>query len=94
MEPGDLVLSSAGRDKERYYVVMEVWAEFCFIADGDLRKSDRPKKKKIKHVVQTGFGSDFIKKRFAEGQKVTNTELRNEIRKFINSLNPSAFPVE
>ena len=64
------------------------------IADGDLRKTDRPKKKKIKHVVQTGFDSEFIKKRFAESQKVTNTELRNEISKFKDSLNPSAFPME
>ncbi len=94
MEPGDLVLSEKGRDKDRYYVVMEVWPEYCFIADGDIRKTDRPKKKKIKHVVQTGFDSEFIKKKFAEGQRVTNTELRNEISKFINSLNPSAFPVE
>ncbi len=94
MEPGDLVLSEKGRDKDFYYVVMEVWSDYCFIADGNLRKTDRPKKKKIKHVVQTGFGSEFIKKRFAEGQKVTNTELRNEISKFIDSLNPSAFPVE
>ncbi len=94
MEPGDLVLSEKGRDKDFYYVVMEVLADYCYIADGNLRKTDRPKKKKIKHVVQTGFGSEFIKKKFAEGQKVTNTELRNEISKFIDSLNPSAFPVE
>ena len=94
MEPGDLVLSEKGRDKDRYYVVMEVWSDHCFIADGDLRKTDRPKKKKIKHVVQTGFDSEFIKKRFAEGSKVTNTELRNEISKFKSSLNPSAFPME
>ena len=94
MEPGDLVLSLKGRDKERYYVVVEVWPEYCFIADGDLRKTDRPKMKKIKHIKQTGFKSDFLRKRLAEGQKATNTELRNEISKFINSLNPSAFPVE
>ena len=47
MEPGDLVLSEKGRDKDRYYVVMEVWSDYCFIADGDLRKTDRPKKKKM-----------------------------------------------
>lgn len=94
MEPGDLVLSVAGRDKDRYYIVMEAGVHFCMISDGDIRKCDRPKKKKIKHVVQTGFSSEFIKKRFAEGQKVTNTMLRNEINKFVESLNPSAFPVE
>ncbi len=94
MEPGELVLSSAGRDKNRYCVVMSVSEPYCFLCDGDLRKSDRPKKKKIKHVVQTGFSSEFIKKRFSEGQKITNTELRNEISKFVNSLNLSDGPTE
>ena len=59
------------------------------MSGGDLRKSDKPKKKKTKHVLRTGYKSEFIKQKFAEDIKVTNTELRTEINKFINSLNPS-----
>ncbi len=47
---GDLVVSRAGRDKGRPFVVLRTEEEFVYLVDGDLRKLDRPKKKKRMHV--------------------------------------------
>ncbi|MDP4133133.1 MAG: KOW domain-containing RNA-binding protein [Bacillota bacterium] len=94
MNPGDLVLSRAGRDKNRYYIVVNMEKDYCYICDGDMRKSDRPKKKKNLHLVQTGLSSDFIKNRLNEGQRVTNNELRQEISKIKDLLHPSESPTE
>ena len=47
---GDLVVSRAGRDKGRPFVVQSVEEGFVYLVDGDLRKLDRPKKKKRMHV--------------------------------------------
>ena len=46
---GSVVYSLMGRDKGRYFAVVEVIDEsFVMIADGDLRRLANPKKKKIK----------------------------------------------
>jgi len=48
---GKFVLSAAGRDKDRIFAVTDVIDEsFVFIADGMLRKIEKPKKKKLKHL--------------------------------------------
>ena len=47
---GDLVVSRAGRDKGRPFVVLRAEEEFVYLVDGDLRRLDKPKKKKRMHV--------------------------------------------
>lgn len=79
---GDIVLSKAGRDSGRYFVVVSVDGIFVYICDGDLHKADKPKKKKIKHLKNTGNSSEYIATKLAEDLKVTNTELRRAIAEF------------
>ena len=44
---GDVVCSTAGRDAQRYFVIVEIIDEqYVRIADGALRKLSSPKKKK------------------------------------------------
>jgi hypothetical protein len=51
IEPGRVVLSRAGRDAGRLFVVLAMLDEnHAAIADGALRKVAAPKKKKIKHL--------------------------------------------
>lgn len=48
---GDVVLSLSGRDKGRTLAVVEVVDEdYVLVADGDLRKIEKPKKKKVRHI--------------------------------------------
>ncbi|MEA5096813.1 MULTISPECIES: KOW domain-containing RNA-binding protein [Sedimentibacter] len=49
---GQIVKSKAGRDKGRIFIVCNVADEQnVLVCDGDLRKLDSPKKKKIKHLM-------------------------------------------
>lgn len=45
------VCSKAGRDKGRFFAVLSIEADFAYIADGDLRKIEKPKRKKLKHLA-------------------------------------------
>ena len=82
---GNIVLSKAGRDKGKYFVVLGVIDDnFVLIADGDLRKVDNPKKKKIKHLENTGKTSERICEQLAEGMMVTNPDLCREIAEYDN----------
>lgn len=51
MEYGQFVLSIAGRDVNRLFVVFDVIDDnYVMIADGMLRSINKPKKKKLKHL--------------------------------------------
>lgn len=77
--PGKVVLSTAGRDKDRYFVVLSVLNNFCYISDGKIRKVDMPKKKKIKHLRVTEFFLENIANKLIEEQTVTNSMIRRAI---------------
>jgi ribosomal protein L14E/L6E/L27E len=49
---GQLVKSKAGRDKRRVFLICRVLDDqFVLVCDGDLRKLNNPKKKKVKHLM-------------------------------------------
>ncbi|MET3616828.1 ribosomal protein L14E/L6E/L27E [Peptoniphilus olsenii] len=51
LERGQIVRSKKGRDEGKVFVITEVIDEnYLYLVDGKLRKLDRPKKKKVKHV--------------------------------------------
>ncbi len=50
---GSVVYSRAGRDKGGPFLVLSVENGFAFIADGDVRKVSKPKKKKLIHLNKT-----------------------------------------
>ncbi|NLM50097.1 MAG: RNA-binding protein [Clostridiaceae bacterium] len=83
--PGDLVLSTAGRDKGRYFIIIKVIENFAFICDGDLRRYEKPKKKKLKHLKHLGISDAQIKEKILCGQKITNSEIRKRIAHMLES---------
>lgn len=77
MEPGRVVRSKAGRDLDRYLMVVRVAdAEHVYVADGDLRKLDTPKRKRTKHLHATPVLLGEIAERLAAAQPVQNAEIR------------------
>ncbi len=79
---GQLVKSKAGRDKDRVFVVIDIIDElYVLIADGDLRKMEKAKKKKIKHLSKFNIISEEIQKRFSSDKRISNLMLRREIEK-------------
>lgn len=48
---GQIVKSKSGRDKGECFIVYEILDdEYVLLVDGKLRKLDKPKKKKVKHL--------------------------------------------
>lgn len=50
---GQIVLSKAGKDRGSFYAIVLEDEEFAFIADGRLRKVEKPKRKRKKHLAPT-----------------------------------------
>lgn len=80
IQPGQMVISKAGRDHGRHFIVLQVVDDqFVLLVDGDLRKVENPKLKKVKHLQKTNRVSRFIVDRLERQEKITNTMVRKEI---------------
>lgn len=78
---GQVVKSRSGRDKDRYFVIIGMEGDqYLFLADGDLRRMDNPKKKKMKHVARLNIVIDDVAERLEQSKKVTNAELRKHLK--------------
>lgn len=53
LEPGQIVISTAGHDRGKFYIVIRTEADGAWLADGRIRTLDRPKFKKRKHIQKT-----------------------------------------
>ncbi|MDI3316673.1 MAG: KOW domain-containing RNA-binding protein [Bacillota bacterium] len=51
--PGQLVVSRAGRDRGRAYLVVAVDPRWVYVADGSVRDVRHPKKKNPRHLAPT-----------------------------------------
>lgn len=70
---GMLVYSKAGRDKKNMFLVLEVENGYAYIADGEMRKTEKPKKKKLIHLQKTNYIFDNVSK------DIENFEIRRII---------------
>ena len=52
---GTLVYSKAGHDKQNMFLVLKLENGYAYIADGDMRKAEKPKKKKLIHLQKTNY---------------------------------------
>lgn len=74
---GQVVFSKAGRDAGRKFVIVGMADdEHVLIADGDLRKIENPKKKKVKHLSYEDKVISEIYDKLISKHKITNSELR------------------
>lgn len=79
---GQYVISKMGRDKGRTFIVLEVVdTEFVLVGDGDLRKVEKPKRKKARHLQPTKTISEAVRSAASDSVKVTNLMLKAEIEK-------------
>ena len=74
---GSVVISKAGRDRgRRFLVVGVVDDDFVMVANGALRKMNRQKKKRRKHLKPTGQVATALRERLSQGKPVEDHELR------------------
>ncbi|NLC68258.1 MAG: RNA-binding protein [Clostridiaceae bacterium] len=81
---GELVCSKAGRDAGRKFVVVGIVDNrHVLISDGSLRKIEKPKKKKIKHIESCGVVIDSLGEKLKNKIKISNAEIKKEIMQYI-----------
>ncbi len=74
---GKVVNSKAGRDMHKNFIVVGIInSEYVYISDGELRKIEKPKKKKVKHLNFTDTVAEEIKEIILSEKQVTNSKIK------------------
>ena len=60
IQVGSIVLSTLGRDRGNYYIVLAKEGNFVYIADGYVKTIEKPKKKNIKHLQLVCKNCDLL----------------------------------
>ncbi len=77
---GQLVRSIRGRDRNQYYLIIEMVGEkFINAVNGKNHPLSKPKKKNLKHVKVMMLVAKEIENKFANGNQVTDSEIRASI---------------
>lgn len=88
---GQLVKVLKGRDAGDVYVIVGIVDNrFVWIADGDRRKFDQPKRKNIQHLELQPMISSEVVQSLQECGSVTNGKLRFAVNAFMEHANSNA----
>ena len=83
LQKGQLVRSLAGRDKDRYYLVLGCVKDTLYLADGRKRAAPNPKKKNIRHVQRFNrIAADAVAA--AQGRSLRDEEIRAGIKELLS----------
>lgn len=75
-EIGEIVKATAGRDKNKLFIVMAVIDDdYVWIVNGANRTIDKPKKKKNKHLKSMGTYDYRIREKLLTGKQVFDSEI-------------------
>lgn len=79
---GQIVKSISGRDKGRYFIVIKICTDdMVLISDGNLRKIQKPKLKKIKHLELTTSLCDAVDQINYDDLQSQNAFIRRQLEK-------------
>ncbi len=76
---GGYVVSSAGHDIDKIYVIIHMDNEYVYLVDGRIRTLDRPKKKKKNHVKMFNQSNQVLADKIIT-KSVKNEEIKRAIK--------------
>jgi len=79
---GQVVYSKSGRDKRRPFIIVDFDEQYLYLVDGDLRKLEKPKKKKMIHVQIVNDVIDDIKQKLENGDYLNDADFRKVLREY------------
>jgi len=83
-ELGEVVKSTAGRDKDSYYLVVNIEStKRIKVVDGVNRKFNNPKYKNSRHLKRTGYVSDEFLNMVDKNKRVRSKDVREIIKGYL-----------
>jgi ribosomal protein L14E/L6E/L27E len=86
IETADVVISLCGRDMGKRFLVIGTQDGYSLLADGKIRRIEKPKRKKNKHFSLEGKCVNPVANKLLSGEKVTNNEIRRALAEYAAAL--------
>jgi ribosomal protein L14E/L6E/L27E len=84
---GQIVKSKAGRDKGRVFLICQILDEkHVLLCDGDLRKIESPKKKKVKHLMIYNTVLTEFAEKLQSNKKLDDAYIRRLLEPYSDSV--------
>jgi ribosomal protein L14E/L6E/L27E len=84
---GQVVKSRAGRDNGRVFLVLDIIDDqYVHIVDGDLRKLNNPKKKKVKHLIIYNTIIPDFKQKLEDSLTINDADISKFLEPFKESI--------
>ena len=87
LQQGQIIKSKAGRDKGKLFIIVKIEEEYVYLTDGNLRRVENPKKKKVKHIQSINIVLPNIQEKIVNHEKITNAEIRKQLTLYEATLN-------
>lgn len=78
----DIVASLCGRDKGALMMVVAIGEGYAFLCDGRLRKIEKPKRKKLRHIRLVAHSDCRAAQKLRAGERLSNSEIRRALADF------------
>jgi hypothetical protein len=82
----DIVSSLAGHDNGRLYMVLAIEGGFALLADGKIRKTLNPKRKKLRHIAFESRAGSPLADVFGSGGVISDSEIRRTLAIYRSSV--------
>ena len=79
LQIADVVRSTAGRDMDKWFYVIDLDETYLYLANGKDRRIENPKRKKRKHAAKVLRSETRVAAKILSGDKVLNGELRRDL---------------
>ncbi len=80
---GGICQSTQGRDKDRYYIIREIYPDGAIgVVDGNFKKLACPKRKNLKHVRLLHEKAESISLKFIDGRQVFDSEIFSALKSY------------
>lgn len=83
IDKADIVISMNGRDKDRVFFVIDRDETYAQLCDGKMRRIEKPKRKKLKHIRLEARHECRTAAIIRDGSKVTNSEIRRALAEYM-----------
>ncbi|MBQ8942106.1 MAG: RNA-binding protein [Firmicutes bacterium] len=81
---GQVVFSKSGRDKGLAFIVVDFDDNYVYLADGKLRKLEKPKKKKKIHIQITKYTDTAVNHKLNNGEYLLDADIRKAIKTYLD----------
>lgn len=77
---GKIVISTAGRDKNELYLIIDQIEDNLLLCNGNTKKMETPKKKKSKHLDILADSTDDIKNAIRSNEKGVDLKIKRFLK--------------